>query len=131
MNPENLKAGFKAREEVLGKENVEKFIENTNEFNQPFHELAMEYCWGDIWNRPGLDRRTRSLVNLGILTALNYQNELSIHLSGAIRNGCTKEEIQEVLLQCSIYCGVPAAGTSIATANAFFQELEKEQQRGD
>jgi len=124
MNPDNFKAGFKAREEVLGKENVENFIANTNDFNRSFHELAMEYCWGDIWNRPGLDRRTRSLLNIALLTALNHQNELKIHLDGAIRNGCTKDEIEEVLLQCSVYCGVPAAGNSIATAMAYFDEKE-------
>lgn len=124
MNPNDFKEGFKAREEVLGKENVENFIANTTDFNRSFHELAMKYCWGDIWNRPGLDRRTRSLVNIAILTALNHQNELKIHLDGAIRNGCTKDEIEEVLLQCSVYCGVPAAGNSIATAMDYFNEIE-------
>lgn len=122
MNPNDFKEGFKAREEVLGKENVENFIANTNDFNRSFHELAMKYCWGEIWNRPGLERKTRSLLNIAILTALNYQNELKIHLDGAIRNGCTKQEIEEVLLQCSVYCGVPAAGHSIATALEYFKE---------
>lgn len=120
MNPNDFKAGFKAREEVLGKENVENFIANTNDFNRSFHELAMNYCWGDIWNRPGLDRKTRSLINIAMLTALNYQHELKIHLDGAMRNGCTQKEIEEVLLQSAVYCGVPAAGNSIATAMDYF-----------
>ena len=124
MNPNEFKEGFQAREEVLGKENVENFIANTNDFNRSFHELAMKYCWGDIWNRPGLDRKTRSLVNIALLTALNYQHELKIHLDGAIRNGCTKKEIEEVLLQCAVYCGVPAAGNSIATAMEYFNSKE-------
>ena len=124
MNPEEFKLGFTAREKVLGKENVEKFIQNTNDFNRSFHELAMNYCWGEIWNRPGLEHKTRSLLNIAILTALNYQHELKIHLDGAIRNGCTKQEIEEVLLQCAVYCGVPAAGNSIATALEYFKEKE-------
>lgn len=124
MDPNEFKEGFKAREEVLGKENVQNFIANTNDFNRSFHEMAMKYCWGDIWNRPGLERKTRSLLNIAILTALNYQHELKIHLDGAIRNGCTKQEIEEVLLQCSIYCGVPAAGNSINTALEYFKEKE-------
>lgn len=124
MDIKELREGFKVREEVLGKKNVENFIANTNDFNRSFHELAMKYCWGDIWNRPGLDRKTRSLLNIAILTALNYQNELKIHLDGAIRNGCTKQEIEEVLLQCTIYCGVPAAGNSVATALGYFKENE-------
>ncbi|MED3729022.1 carboxymuconolactone decarboxylase family protein [Priestia filamentosa] len=129
MNRGDFSKGFEAREEVLGRENVEAFIEHTNDFNKPFHELAMNYCWGEIWNRPGLSKKTRSLLNIGILTALNYQNELRIHLKGALRNGCTKEEIQEVLLQCTIYCGVPAAGSSFETAMNLFHELEEEMEK--
>lgn len=122
MDQTRIEKGFKAREEVLGKENVEAFKMNTNEFNESFHDLAMEYCWGEIWNREDLDRKTRSLVNLGILTALNYQHELKIHIDGAIRNGASKKEIEEVLLQTSIYCGVPAAGNAISTAVEYFEE---------
>lgn len=121
---EMYKEGFKAREEVLGEENVQQFIRNTNEFNRSFHELAMQYCWREIWNRPNLDRKTRSLINIALLTALNYQHELKIHLQGAINNGCTKEEIEEVFLQCAVYCGIPAAGNGIATALEFFKEIE-------
>lgn len=124
MDIDKYKEGFQARKEVLGEENVERFIENTNDFNRSFHEMAMKYCWGDIWNRPGLDRKTRSLLNIAILTSLNYQHELKIHLDGAMRNGCTKEEIEEVFLQCSVYCGVPAAGNGIATALEYFKEKE-------
>jgi 4-carboxymuconolactone decarboxylase len=101
--------GRRVRGEVLGEEHVERALANASEFNRPIQELVTEYCWGVVWARPGLGRRERSLVNLGMLTALNRSHELAVHVRGALRNGCTPAEIQEVLLQAAIYCGVPAA----------------------
>ncbi|HET7137936.1 MAG TPA: carboxymuconolactone decarboxylase family protein [Gaiellaceae bacterium] len=110
--------GRRVRAEVLGEEHVERSLANATEFNRPIQELVTEYCWGVIWARPGLGRRERSLVNLGMLTALNRSHELGVHVRGALRNGCTPEEIQEVLLQAAIYCGVPAAMEAFRVAEA-------------
>jgi 4-carboxymuconolactone decarboxylase len=104
-----LERGRKVRGEVLGPAHVERALEQASEFSRPMQELVTEYCWGDVWSRPGLTRRERSLINLAMLTALNRSHELAVHARGAIRNGCTPEEIQETLLQTAIYCGVPAA----------------------
>jgi 4-carboxymuconolactone decarboxylase len=104
-----LERGRAVRGEVLGNGHVERSLENASDFSRPMQELVTEYCWGDVWSRPGLTRRDRSLINLGMLTALNRSHELAVHTRGAIRNGCTPEEIQETLLQTAIYCGVPAA----------------------
>ena len=101
-------AGMAVRKEVLGAEHVERSLEGASAFARPMQELVTEYCWGAVWSRPGLDRRTRSLVNLGMLAALNRGHELGIHVRGALTNGVTPEEIREVLLQAAIYCGVPA-----------------------
>jgi 4-carboxymuconolactone decarboxylase len=110
--------GRRVRAEVLGEEHVERSLANATEFNRPIQELVTEYCWGVIWARPELGRRERSLVNLGMLTALNRSHELGVHVRGALRNGCTPEEIQEVLLQAAIYCGVPAAMEAFRVAEA-------------
>jgi 4-carboxymuconolactone decarboxylase len=96
------------RKEVLGAEHVERSLEGASAFARPMQDLVTEYCWGAVWSRPGLDRRSRSLVNLGMLAALNRGHELGIHVRGALTNGVTPEEIREVLLQAAIYCGVPA-----------------------
>ena len=104
-----LERGRKVRGEVLGEAHVVRALAGASAFSQPMQDLVTEYCWGRIWSRPGLARRERSLVNLGMLTALNRSHELAVHVRGAIRNGCTPEEIQETLLQAAIYCGVPAA----------------------
>lgn len=102
-------AGLDVRREVLGDDYVEASLDGGNRFREPLQDLITRYCWGEIWTRDELDRRTRSLVNLGILTALGRPKELAIHVRGAIRNGCSHEEVREVLLQSAIYCGVPAA----------------------
>jgi 4-carboxymuconolactone decarboxylase len=102
---------------------VDASIRNADDFNWPMQELVTQYCWGDIWNRPGLDRRTRSLLNLAMLTALNRPHEIKLHVRGAINNGVTKDEIKEVFLQAAIYCGVPAAIDSFRTAREVFQEM--------
>lgn len=115
--------GLQIRKEVLGAAHVEKSLANVSEFGRPIQELVTEYCWGATWSRPGLDRRTRSLVNLAMLTTLNRGHELSVHVKGAITNGVTPEEIQEVLLQTAIYVGVPAALESFRIAEATLKEL--------
>jgi 4-carboxymuconolactone decarboxylase len=118
--------GLEVRRSVLGAEYVDKSIDNATDFTRPLQELVTEYCWGEIWTRPGLSRKTRSLLNLAILTALNRPHELKLHTAGALRNGCTSEEIQEVLLQSAIYVGVPAAVDSFRIANEIINEAKVE-----
>jgi 4-carboxymuconolactone decarboxylase len=108
--------GLAIRKEVLGAEHVERSLANADDFSRPMQELVTEYCWGEIWGREGLDRRTRSLVNIGMLAVLNRQHELGLHVRGALNNACSAEEIQEVLLQVAIYAGVPAAIEGFRTA---------------
>jgi 4-carboxymuconolactone decarboxylase len=115
--------GLKVRRTVLGKEFVDKSIGDADDFTRPLQELITEYCWGQIWARPGLSRKTRSLINLAMLTALNRPHEVKLHLRGALNNGCSKEEIMEVFLQTAVYCGIPAAVDSFRIAKEFFQEL--------
>jgi 4-carboxymuconolactone decarboxylase len=115
-------AGLKTRREVLGAEYVDKSIASQDEFNRPLQELLNTYCWNDVWNRPRLPRKTRSMLNLAMLSALNKPHELRLHLNGALNNGLTKEDIQEVFLQVAIYCGVPAAVESFRIAREVFKE---------
>ena len=124
MTAELYEKGLAVRRAVLGKEYVDKAIADADDFTQPLQELVTEYCWGSIWTRPGLSRKTRSLINLAMLTALNRPHEVKLHLRGALNNGCKKEEIMEVLLQTAIYCGVPAAVDSFRIAKEVFQELK-------
>ncbi len=123
MNQELFDQGLKTRREVLGADYVDAAIQNADDFNRAMQELVTQYCWGDVWNRPGLERKTRSLLNLAMLTALNRPHELKLHLRGAITNGVSKDEIREVFLQSAIYCGVPAAIDSFRTAREVFNEL--------
>jgi len=118
-----LEQGMEVRREVLGAEHVERSLANASEFGRPIQDLVTEYCWGAVWTRPGLDRRTRSLINLGMLTALNRRHELGVHVRGAINNGVTREEILETLLQASIYCGVPAGMDAFRAAEEVLDEL--------
>lgn len=127
MNKELFDKGLKTRREVLGAEYVDKSIQSADDFNRPMQELVTQYCWGDVWNRPGLDRRTRSMLNLAMLSALNRPHELKLHVRGALRNGVTKDEIKEVLLQVAIYCGVPAAIDGFRTAREALKEAEGQQ----
>lgn len=120
---DRLARGLETRKEVLGAEHVERSLAAASDFTKPVQELVTEYCWGAVWTRPGLDRRTRSLLNLGMLTALGRNHELGVHVRGAITNGCTVAEIQETLLQTAIYCGVPAALESFRTAEKVLDEL--------
>ena len=106
---ERYERGLATRREVLGAEYVDRALGQATDFTAPMQELVTEYCWDAIWNREGLDRRTRSLLNLAMLTALNRPHELAGHVRGAVNNGCTEVEIREVLLQAAVYCGLPAA----------------------
>jgi 4-carboxymuconolactone decarboxylase len=127
MNKEKFEQGLEIRRSVLGAEYVDKSIQNATDFNMPMQELVTEYCWGEIWSRPGLSRKTRSIINLAMITALNRPHELKLHVRGAINNGLTREEIQEVFLQTAIYCGVPAAIDSFRTAKEVLDEMDKEE----
>ncbi len=110
------------RREVLGDEYVDKALAATTPLTAELQRILTEYCWGAIWTRPGLDRRTRSLVNIGMLTALNRPHELRTHVRGALRNGCSKDEIVEVLLQAMIYCGAPAGVDSFRAAREVLED---------
>jgi 4-carboxymuconolactone decarboxylase len=123
MNPDLYAQGLQTRRDVLGADYVDAAIANADDFNRPLQELVTQYCWGDVWNRPGLDRRTRSLLNLAMLTALNRPHELKLHIQGALNNGVTKDEMREVFLQALVYCGAPAAVDSFRTAREVFKEL--------
>lgn len=118
--------GLEVRKAVLGAEFVEKSIASADDFNRPLQELVTEYCWGAVWTREGLPRRIRSMLNLAMLTALNRPHELKMHVKGALRNGVTKDEIREVLLQAMIYVGVPAAVDAFRTAREAIAEVESE-----
>jgi 4-carboxymuconolactone decarboxylase len=115
--------GLEVRREVLGAEHVDRSLQNASEFSLPIQQLVTEYCWGAVWGRDGLDRRTRSLLNLAMLTALNRSHELAVHVRGAITNGCTTEEIRETLLQAAVYCGAPAGLESFRVAERVLTEL--------
>ena len=119
---DRFEAGLAVRRAVLGREYVDRALERADDFTRPMQELVTEYCWGSVWTRPGLDRRTRSLINLAMITALNRPHELKLHVRGALNNGCSQEEIREVLLQTAIYCGVPAAIDSFRTAEEVLGE---------
>jgi 4-carboxymuconolactone decarboxylase len=124
MSNELFERGLAIRKAVLGKEYVEKSLAAADDFSRPMQELATEYCWGRIWSRPGLERRDRSLINLGMIAALNRPHELKLHVKGALANGVTREEICEVFLQVAIYCGVPAGIDSVRLAREAFAELD-------
>ena len=123
MNQDAYDKGLKTRREVLGAEYVDASIRSADDFNRPLQELVTEYCWNEIWNRPGLDRRTRSIINLALLTALNRPHEIRLHVRGALNNGLSKDEMREVFLQTAIYCGVPAAIDSFRIAREVFNEM--------
>ncbi len=108
--------GMRVRREVLGDEHVDRAIAGTTRFSEPFQDLITRYAWGDVWSRPGLDRRTRSAITLGVLTALRAEGELALHVRAAVRNGLAPEEIAEVLLHTAVYAGVPAANAAFAIA---------------
>ncbi len=114
--------GMRIRREVLGDEHVDRAIASTTEFTAAFQDFITRYAWGDVWARPGLDRRTRSAITLTALIALGHEHELAMHVRAALRNGLTRDEIGEVMLQCAVYCGVPAANRAFAIAQDVLNE---------
>jgi len=126
MNQDLFEQGLQTRREVLGSDYVDNAIKNADAFSLPLQELVTQYAWGDVWNRPGLPRRERSMLVLSMLTALNRPHELRLHLRGAINNGVSREEIREIFLQAAIYCGAPAAMDSFRVAREVFKELDAE-----
>jgi 4-carboxymuconolactone decarboxylase len=116
--------GMEVRREVLGDAHVDRAIERTTDFTAPFQEFITRYAWGSVWTREGLDRRTRSAVTLSVLAALGRENEIEMHVRGALRNGLTPTEISEVLLHTAIYAGVPAANAAFAIAQRVIEEQE-------
>ena len=124
MDKELRDKGLNVRKDVLGAEHVERSFKTADEFSLPFQELVTEYCWGAVWTREGLSRKSRSILNLGMLSALNRSHELKLHIRGALNNGLTREEIREVFMQVAIYCGVPAAVESFRCAREVFAEID-------
>ncbi len=125
MNKELFEKGLAIRKSVIGAEFVDKALASADDFNMPLQELVTEYCWGAVWGREGLEKKTRSLLNIAMLSVLNRPHELKVHVKGALRNGATREEIREVLLQVAIYAGVPAAVDSFRVAKEALTELDK------
>jgi 4-carboxymuconolactone decarboxylase len=117
MNESSYDEGMRTRREVLGEEHVDRAVAGSTDFTQPFQDLITRYAWGEVWSRPGLDRRTRSCITLAILTALRAENEIPLHVRAALRNGLTRQEISEVLLHSAVYAGVPAANAAFAIAS--------------
>ena len=114
--------GERTRREVLGDEHVDRAQERATEFTRPFQDFITRYAWGEVWNRPGLDRRQRSMITLAALTAVRAEGELELHVRAALRNGLTPEEIREVLLHTAVYAGVPAANAAFAIAQRVLEE---------
>ena len=121
---ESYDSGMRVRREVLGDNHVDRAIERTTEFTADFQDFITRYAWGEIWTRPGLDRKTRSCITLTALVALGHLEELKLHVRAALRNGLTQDEIKEVLLQSAIYCGVPAANAAFAAAQSVLADLD-------
>ena len=124
MDKKRYEEGLAVRRAVLGPEHVDKSLGSADDFTPPLQELVTEYCWVEIWTRPGLDRRTRSFINLAMLTALNRPHEIRLHVRGALNKGLTKEELMEVFMQSAIYCGIPAAFDAMRVAKEVFAEID-------
>lgn len=124
MNDELFEKGLAIRRAVLGAGYVDKAIAAADDFSMPLQQLVTEYCWGAVWGREELPRKTRSIINLAMISALNRPHELKLHVKGALRNGVSREEIREVLLQVAIYCGVPAAVDAFRTAREALAEVD-------
>jgi len=129
MTSETYEKGLALRKEVLGADYVARSFANADDFSRPMQELSTEYCWGQIWSREGLSRRDRSLLNIGMLCALNRPHELKLHVKAAITNGLSRDEIREALLQAAVYCGIPAGLDSTRIAREAFAELDAEADR--
>ena len=120
--PDPYDRGMEVRREVLGDEHVDRAIEQTTDLTRGFQELITRYAWGEVWSRPGLDRRARSMLTLALLAALGHEDELAMHVRAAVRNGLSPEEISEVLLHTAIYAGVPVANSALAVAQTVLAE---------
>lgn len=126
MDGDRFDKGLAIRKEVLGADYVNRSLDQADDFTRPMQELSTAWCWGEIWSRPGLSRRDRSLLNLAMISALNRPHELRLHVKAALRNGLTREEIREALLQVAIYCGVPAGMDSTRIAREAIAEYDAE-----
>ena len=122
MGSERFEAGLAVRREVLGREYVDKSLAEADAFSRPIQELSTEYCWGEIWTNTDLPKKTRSLINIGMISALNRPHELKLHIRAALHNGCSKEEIRAVLMQVAIYCGIPAGIDGFRIAKEVLKE---------
>ena len=122
MSEDQRQKGMEVRRAVLGDAHVDRSMASKNPLTEEFQDLLTRYAWGEIWTRPGLDRRTRSCITVAMLVALNREEELVLHLRGALNNGVTQDEIKEVLLQSAIYCGIPAANTAFRVAAKVFEQ---------
>ena len=123
---QRFEAGMRVRREVLGDAHVDRSLARLNAFNQEFQDLIARYAWGEIWTRPGLERRTRSLITLAVLVALNRSEEFRLHVRAALNNGLSRDDIREVLLQTAIYCGIPAANAAFRMAEEVFATVDRE-----
>jgi 4-carboxymuconolactone decarboxylase len=124
MSSELYEKGLAVRREVIGRESVDALLAGADEFSKPMQDLVTEYCWGAIWSRPGLDRRSRSILNIGMLSALNRPEALAGHIRAALLNGLTRDEIQELLLQVAVYVGMPAGLAAFSVARSVFDDLD-------
>ena len=131
MEKEAFNRGLALRREVLGKDYIDSAMAAADDFSLPMQQLSTDYCWGTIWSRPGLSRRDRSLLNLGMLCALNRTHELKLHVKAALRNGLNREEIREALLQVAIYCGIPAGIDGVRLAREAFTEFDEAEGHDD
>ena len=130
MDKATFEKGLQIRKDTLGAEFVENSFRSADDFTRPMQELVTEYCWGYVWGRDTLPRKTRSMLNLAMIATLNRPHELKLHIAGALRNGVTREEIREIFMQVAIYCGVPAGVDSFRVAREVFAEVEKEKSAG-
>ena len=128
MSDDRYELGLQVRREVLGSAHVDRSLANADSFTGPLQELITRYCWGEVWSRPGLSRRDRSIINLAAITALNRPEELKLHVRGALNNGLSPDEIREVLLQLLIYCGAPAALDSFRVAAEVIKSYSPDEQ---
>ncbi len=124
MDKARFDKGLQVRTAVLGKDYVEASMKSADDFNRPFQELVTEYCWGAAWGSDGLSHKTRSMLNLAMISILNRPHELKLHVKGALTNGVTKDEIREVLIQVAIYAGIPCGVDAFRIAREAFKEVE-------
>ena len=125
MDKQTFEKGLAIRKSVLGADFVDAAFKSADDFNMPLQELVTEYCWGAVWGREGLSKKTRSMLNLAMISCLNRPHELRVHVAGALKNGVTRDEIREVFLQVAIYAGVPAAVDAFRTAREVFAQVDK------